>query len=160
MWSTLPISINATAPHACSIDESTGNVPTCAPGELRAATGADAISAIHADGSGSCALKAGGVWCWGEGDPASTVPLAVPDLASGVTAIGDGCALKDGGVWCWPDPTGRTSPRAVALADLASGVSAISGNCALKDGGVWCWDVQRLPRHRAVLERFQGWRKG
>jgi alpha-tubulin suppressor-like RCC1 family protein len=84
---------------------------------------------------------AGGVWCWGGNWDR---PVAVPGLASGVSAISTGaggnnsCALKDGGAWCW---LGGTMP--VAVSGLASGVSAISAGyhhtCAVKDGGAWCW---------------------
>ena len=73
--------------------------------------GADAISAGH---NHNCALKDGGVWCWGTGpgggpkappQVSSLVPVPVSGLESDVTAISVGgdhnCALKDGGAWCW-----------------------------------------------------------
>src|SRR5207244_4475556 len=63
----------------------------------------------------TCALKDGGAWCWGSntfgqlgvGRPpfTSRVPLMVPSLTSGVSAIAAGgthaCVLRSGGVACW-----------------------------------------------------------
>ena len=126
---------------------------------------ASGVSAISAGDDHTCALKDGGVWCWGYnsygqlGNNSTTdshVPVAVSGLASGVIAISAGgdhtCALKDGGVWCWGcnaygqlgNNSTTDSHVPVAVVGLpSSGVSAISAGavhtCALKDGGVWCW---------------------
>ncbi|MDP9236801.1 MAG: LuxR C-terminal-related transcriptional regulator [Chloroflexota bacterium] len=131
---------------------------------------ASGVSAISAGANHACALKDGGaVWCWGLymsddlGDPGRvcldgtdtcivTAPVAVPGLASGVSAISAGgndtCAVRHGGAWCWNNGFGcRGGPCdshvAVAAPGLESGVSAISVGwdlrCALKDGGAWCW---------------------
>jgi len=138
-----------------------------------------AVTAISASTNRTCALKDGGVWCWGANEESgqlgnssttdSSVPVAVLGLANGVDAIRTGdwgsCALKDGGVWCWgfepgsadsaPPGCPREGPCSlpVLMSDVASGVSAISvganfgelGNsnpftCAVKEGAVWCLD--------------------
>ena len=132
------------------------------------------VSAISAGSGHTCALKDGGVWCWGQNQygqlgsnsttctplngsssPCSPAPVAVPGLESGVSAISAGgfqtCAVKDGGVWCWGQnqygQLGNNSTTdshvPVAVSGLATGVTAISvgenHTCALKDGGAWCW---------------------
>jgi alpha-tubulin suppressor-like RCC1 family protein len=131
------------------------------------------VGAFHA-----CAIKNGGVWCWGEivhgkfvevgavgdeggihneyvGSKESRVPVAIPELARGVTAISAGlahtCAVKDGGAWCWGNSSngelgGNSATEGyvpVPVAGLETGVTAISAGvgytCAVKDGGAWCW---------------------
>ena len=115
----------------------------------------------------SCALfVAGGVQCWGLNDrgqlgngggAGSPVPVAVTDLATGVTAIAAGyyhvCAIITGGaVKCWGwnaygnlgDGSNSNRPTPVAVSNLGSGVAAISvgagHSCALLTlGGVKCW---------------------
>jgi alpha-tubulin suppressor-like RCC1 family protein len=130
---------------------------------------ASGVTAISAGGFHTCALREGGVWCWGQNQDGqlgnnsttdSPVPVAVSGLASGVSAIsaaasgagaGHTCALKDGGVWCWGqnqfgqlgNNSTTNSAVPVAVSGLTTGVSAISAGgwhtCALKDGGAWCW---------------------
>jgi alpha-tubulin suppressor-like RCC1 family protein len=124
-------------------------------------SGVSSISAGHVH---TCALKAGGAWCWGEttrgqlGDGSterSPVPVAVSGLTSGVIAISAGslytCALREGGAWCWGsndygelgNSIAAQSSVPVAVTGLASDVSAISAGivhtCAQKDGASWCW---------------------
>ncbi|MBK7660375.1 MAG: choice-of-anchor D domain-containing protein [Betaproteobacteria bacterium] len=127
------------------------------------------IVAIAVGYSHTCALTTvGGVKCWGSnglgqlGDNQisgnqSLVPVDVPGLASGVTAIAAGlehmCAIAAGGaVKCWGKNSGgqlgdnsrtqRTAP--VGVVGLESGVTAIAGGaghtCALTSAGaVMCW---------------------
>ena len=130
-------------------------------------TGLDnGATAISVGGVDACAVTAGGaVQCWGDNtygqlgvDPMalafSAVPVTVPGLTSGVTAVsvGDGaaCALTAGGqVTCWGNAWGFVSQVAgpwgpVPVAGLSRGVTAVSvtGNngCALTAGnGVVCW---------------------
>ncbi|HEY1738735.1 MAG TPA: Calx-beta domain-containing protein, partial [Acidimicrobiia bacterium] len=141
-----------------------------APPPAQARTGPrDAILASSVVGGAlhSCALTTtGGVECWGnnaDGElgngsvTASTVPVNVTGLASGVVALAAGawhtCALlRSGGVECWGDnelgqlgdgtTTNRTTP--VSVYGLASGVAAVSAGqlhtCVLRSaGGVECW---------------------
>ena len=74
------------------------------------------VTAISVGPTHSCAIKNGGVWCWGSNTDgqlgngtkiASQAPAPVTGLASGVTAIGtgedDSCAIQNGAVWCWGD---------------------------------------------------------
>ncbi|MDP9238172.1 MAG: LuxR C-terminal-related transcriptional regulator [Chloroflexota bacterium] len=170
VWST---SSDAVTKTGCDAEQGAGNSPNCAPGVAPAAAGTGAasagtISAISAGGSGTCAVKDGGVWCWGAAGNGyfgrgkgtttdSSVPVALPGLTSGVSAItgasGSGCAIKGGGVWCWntysidnPDPSlacltrypGCFASSLLAVPELASGVTAISVGCAVKDGGARC----------------------
>ena len=124
------------------------------------------VTAVSVGGVDACAVTAGGaVQCWGDNtygqlgvDPMalafSAVPVTVPGLTSGVTAVsvGDGaaCALTaDGQVTCWGNAWGFVSQVAgpwgpVPVAGLSGGVTAVSvtGNdgCALTaDNGVMCW---------------------
>ena len=155
-WGVMSTPTATTTTPGRNVEQSdAGNAAPGAPGVVQAAAGADAITAVSAGGWKSCALRGGGVWCWGSnrltGPGESTgccsiVPLAVAGLASGVTAIsaawGVNCAVKDGGVWCWRD-NGSATDGPVPAPRLTSSVSAISTNggrnCALRDGGVWCW---------------------
>jgi len=125
----------------------------------------------------ACALTTGGaVKCWGHNDTgqlgdgsttASTVPVAVSGLGSGVQAVSasgsnctydsayrsHSCALTSaGGVKCWGgnragqlgDGTTTDRPTPVDVLGLTSGVAAIHAagchTCALTTGGgVKCW---------------------
>jgi alpha-tubulin suppressor-like RCC1 family protein len=110
----------------------------------------------------TCAVENGGVQCWGDntagalgesayGDGStvrSSVPVKIPGLGAGATAVGAGdgyaCALTmDGSVLCWGSST-TLSPVPFQVTGLASGVTAISVGlnmaCAITaDGGVVCW---------------------
>jgi alpha-tubulin suppressor-like RCC1 family protein len=127
---------------------------------------ASGVSAIAAGGWHTCALASGGgIQCWGTnaywpdcGTSAcdyerSNVPVDVPGVTSGVSAIAAGghhtCALtSSGGVRCWGWQLGNGSMTdsniPVDVAGLPSGVSAIAAGgqhtCALTSGGgVMCW---------------------
>lgn len=72
------------------------------------------VTAIAAGALHTCALKDGGVWCWGSNDygelgdgttSLSSLPVPVSGLSADVTAISAGssnsCAVKLGRAWCW-----------------------------------------------------------
>jgi DNA-binding CsgD family transcriptional regulator len=152
VFSTSSATVTTTSPTDCRAEQTAGAAPNCAPVVAPAAAAVHAITAISGSGTHTCALKSGGVWCWGLGSgdgttTGSSAPVAVSGLAGGVTAISANqfrtCALKDGGVWCWGLKGkfyGGGSGVLVAVSALASGVSAISATCAVKDGGAWCQD--------------------
>ena len=123
------------------------------------------VTGIAAGRDHTCALKAGGVQCWGMnmgqlGDGTTErrrTPVAVIGLSSEVIAIAAGsthtCAvLSSGGVQCWGENhygqlgDGSTTDRLVptSVTGLSSGVTAIAAGdthtCVLNvDGGVQCW---------------------
>jgi alpha-tubulin suppressor-like RCC1 family protein len=136
------------------------------PVQLPSAGLATMVQGIAAGGRHTCAIVAGGVWCWGrnsEGElglgttTGSNVPVQNPTLTSGVQAIVAGfehaCALVNGGVWCWGNDgdgqlgfgvdAGSSSATPTVVPGLASGVQAITAGanhtCALSNGSVWCW---------------------
>jgi len=124
---------------------------------------------VVAGAEGSCALtRAGGVKCWGyngedqlgtgqQGLVASSVPVDVSGLATGVAALAGGdrhtCALMSaGGVKCWGmadsgelgDGTTLRRLAPVDVVGLSSGVKAVAASvdssCALTTAGaVKCW---------------------
>lgn len=127
---------------------------------------AGGVTALSVGGSTACAVTGGGgVLCWGNNDwgqlgdnavASSAVPVQVPGLTSGVTAVSVGgssaCAVTEtGGVLCWGKndsgqlgsaSTGGSSPP-VQVVGLTSGVTAVSVGdstaCAITDTGVLCW---------------------
>jgi alpha-tubulin suppressor-like RCC1 family protein len=136
------------------------NVPI---GVAGIASGATAIAAgnVHT----FALTSVGRVKCWGNNaygelgngtTTDSSVPVDVPGLASGVSAIAAGgghtCALtSSGGVKCWGwnqygqlgNLSTTDSSVPVDVSGLASGVTDIAGGqahtCALTSGGVKCW---------------------
>lgn len=132
---------------------------TCAPGDLKTATGCGPIARqITAGNAFTCALtRAQTVRCWGSWVTTTTnVPVTIPGLSQ-VTAIAAGdyhaCALTAaGGVKCWGRGTDgqlgngglADSETPVDVTGLASGVVALTAGsrhtCAqLATGQVACW---------------------
>jgi alpha-tubulin suppressor-like RCC1 family protein len=112
------------------------------------------VTAIDAKELTACAVVAGAAKCWGETNLgiANNLPVQVPGLTSGVTAISAlGCAVVSGAAKCWgPNNLGQlgngtTTDSAVAtqVVGLTSGVTAISSGgrhaCAIVNGAVKCW---------------------
>jgi hypothetical protein len=139
------------------------------------ATGSD-ITAVATGGGHTCAIKSGALYCWGENYygqlgasssqictirtfnfPCSTLPLAVTDMSSGLTAIVAGdhhtCAIKNGALYCWGGngyaqlgvgrDTMTASQTPVAVTNMGSGVTAVAAGdthtCAIKSGALYCW---------------------
>ncbi len=143
------------------------NGQTCGTGTCNGGT-VTGVTAIAAGGLHTCALKNGGVKCWGanaDGElgnnsrAESHVPVDVAGLSSGMTSIAAGgshtCALTSGGgVKCWGlnsfgqlgNNSTTTSSSPVAVSGLSSGVVAIATaehhTCALMNGGaIKCWGI-------------------
>jgi len=124
------------------------------------------VTAVSTGNGVSCAVKGGGLVCWGgwavgllgsgQTDDAP-LPIPVPGLETGVTAISIGdsaaCAVKDGDVWCWGayavhgvlgNNTTGSSKKPVKVERLPSRVTDVSAGadyaCAITEGGgVLCW---------------------
>jgi alpha-tubulin suppressor-like RCC1 family protein len=123
------------------------------------------VTAISAGVSVTCAIRDGGVYCWGdnasgalgsgtEGGESSS-PVPVLGVASGATAISVGyhyaCAIVAGAAMCWGNNddgalgtnSASSTNAPVPVVGLPSGVTAISAGarhaCAIKDGRAYCW---------------------
>lgn len=135
----------------------------------------------------SCAIRGGGVWCWGLNDGGqlgnggnlltSPVPVPVSGLpfgAQGVSARGrHTCAVVNGGAWCWGtnqygelgDDSVEVRNAPVPVLGLGSGVLSVAAgfnhSCALMvDGGVWCWgrnDYGQLGDNSTVESHLPVW---
>ena len=130
------------------------------------------VKAIAAGGSHTCAVTdSGSVLCWGDNgfgqsgngpSHASSIPVAVSLLSSGMQAIAAGdyhtCVLNDsGGALCWGrniygelgnGTTANNSPPE-SVSGLSSGVQAITASnrhtCAVTgSGSLLCWGENKL----------------
>ena len=124
------------------------------------------VTWLSAGQSHTCALMAiGAVKCWGQntsgqlgdgGSANSMVPIDVPSLLTGVTAIASGttsnCAIVTGGALkCWGgnrvgDGTTTLRRTPTDVSGLASGVVAVAVTSTLKcaiviGGGLKCWGI-------------------
>lgn len=117
----------------------------------------------------TCAIKSGGVWCWGRNTSGelgngtttdSAVPVPVMGLQSGVSSVtagsGFACAIQGGRVLCWGAKlyrvSGPESPQDYTAApievlgpwggDTVTQIKAGgSGVCAVTEhSAVWCWN--------------------
>ncbi len=101
-----------------------------------------------------CAIKNGGVWCWGDNSfgqfgNGSTTSAGVPQsaliLTSGVTAISAGmntaCAIQNGNVFCWGRSISTVPIQITGLNAPAKAISTGNGYaCALLNNSeVKCW---------------------
>jgi alpha-tubulin suppressor-like RCC1 family protein len=164
--------VTATGAAMCWGDNTDGQLGNGASGTTETApvavTGlSSSVVEVEAGKDFTCALAdAGAVKCWGENykgelgngtTTASSIPVQVTGLTSGVVAIAAGfehaCALTDAGaVKCWGendhgqigDDTGIVRHVPVAVTGLSSGIAAIDANghttCAVTDAGAAkCW---------------------
>lgn len=134
-------------------------MPDWVPG-LAAGSG---VQAIGAGGQFTCALKDGGVRCWGKNESGtlgigstqdSSTPVPIENLQSGVQSISAGlkhaCAVRNGEAWCWGandqgqlgDNTTNQGeiPVKVALTRVQR-IAAAYGpvTCATSNGAAQCW---------------------
>lgn len=115
--------------------------------------------------SGSCALSAGAVFCWGAGEDAA--PTVITNLESGITKLASSsldrrvCALReDGIVRCAERASGGAAALVPALEHVVDLSLGADSGCFLDDAGsAWCWDEldegigsSRDPWHPAKLE--------
>jgi alpha-tubulin suppressor-like RCC1 family protein len=140
-------------------------------GVVSVAAGSDFACAITSAGpdAGLDAGEGGSLYCWGDnsygqlGNGSSTstsVPVAIPDLTSGVAAVAAGtffvCALlSDGTVDCWGyNGNGQLGNGSTKWSSVPTKVSGLTGAtaigagwfsaCAVTSGGVSCWGDNSL----------------
>ena len=124
------------------------------------------VVSIAAGRNHSCAVVAGGTYCWGGNSSgevgngtksiAVRVPVAVSGFGSGAGAVDGGgyfsCGVVGGGAACWGFGgngqlgDGKTigSPTPVSVVGMGSGVSIIAAGssyhtCAVQNGAAYCW---------------------
>ena len=142
-----------------------GSYSTAVPVVDNASTPVNGATAIVTGYSHTCAIIAGGAYCWGYNGygnlgngsySGSSYPVPVSGLSSGVIALSSGdystCALlSNGSVQCWGynyygqvgNGTTSTQPSPVPVTSLSSGVTALSVGsyhaCAIQSGAALCW---------------------
>ena len=124
------------------------------------------VSAIASHGSFSCAIRNGGVVCWGFNNRGqignnnttdALVPFQALPAGSGVTAIAVGafhtCTVIAGGLQCWGDNskgqlgngTSIDSFVPIQVFPPGSNITAVSAGlqhtCAIIAGGLQCWGL-------------------
>ncbi len=125
------------------------------------------VTSLAANGSTICAVKNGGLLCWGNnssgqvGDGTTTnalTPFSLPEFpaSSGVTSAGLGsthsCAIQNTALKCWgSNVSGEigngllTSIQKDPTTVISSGVTAVTAGtnftCALVNGLIKCWGV-------------------
>ncbi len=124
------------------------------------------VVSITAGGDHSCAVLAGGTYCWGRNESGelgnnttsitSRVPVAVTGFASGAGTVDAGgpftCGVVGGGAACWGfggqgqlgDNHTTGSPTPVNVVGMGAGVSTVSAgssyhSCAVQNGAAYCW---------------------
>lgn len=121
------------------------------------------VTALGSHMDTTCAVKSGGLWCWGAGTwgqigdghtVSRTKPTKVSGLTSGVSRVAPGtvvtCALRSGAVKCWGaawgigDPSATDTTKPVQVVGLTSGVKAVatghSHACAITSvRALLCW---------------------
>jgi len=124
------------------------------------------VTQISAGEAHSCAIKAGGAYCWGSGLyygqlgqgwlAVQNTPVAVSNMSSDVTQISAGsfltCAIKSGGAYCWGanysggvgDATNTDRYAPVLVQGMSADVTSINAGatnsaCAVKSGLGYCW---------------------
>ncbi len=128
-------------------------------------SGVTAVDITNYQGNHVCAIKDGGLYCWGENDwyqlgdgtqGERTAPTAVIGLTSGVTDVSVGraftCAIKSAELYCWGynnngrlglgDNTPRSAPTKVTFFN-GKAVQKISlssqHTCAIANNQAYCW---------------------
>lgn len=136
------------------------------------------VAAGAGGGAHSCALAAGGIYCWGENAngqlgngvaggyaafPARVTGLAGAEALS--TRFAHVCALKHGQAYCWglnnwgQTGIGATTPLSVTWPTLVAGITGAIGIAAgihhacalLSDGTVRCWGRNTYGQLGAML---------
>ena len=110
------------------------------------------VSAVTVGLSHVCALRGGGVWCWGSNsyDDSGAVGGGGPALTE-LNKLGNPAAMSDGlfvGGWGYVLSKSLLSPTPVPAVGLETDVSMVVAGwdhtCALRQGEVFCWGANNL----------------
>lgn len=139
-----------------------------------------ASTSVSVGSEHSCAIVNGGLQCWGNNTTgqlgtgsttASTIPVQVLGLTSGVTQVSAGknhtCAIVNSQVWCWGSNSnsklGDSSAILGNFSYIPRSIPGLSGaslikvgddlSCAVVNGAAKCWGKNPYPDQHIVTDQ-------